>query len=76
MNGETLDNLILVGESHLRGVLSEIQEHHNGCRPHQGLGNVIPVSFAYPTEPALASQVQCREVLGGLLNHYFVQKAA
>ena len=42
---ETLENLILLGESHLRRVLSTIEEHHNTRGPHQGLGNVIPLDF-------------------------------
>ena len=75
-NRETLDNLILLGEPHLRRALSSIQEHHNRRRPHQGMGNVIPLSFDYPTEPALPAQVQCEKFIGGLLNHYFIQKAA
>jgi putative transposase len=73
---ETLDSLILLGEPHLRRTLSSIQEHHNAQRPHQGLGNAIPLSFDYPLEPALPTEVQCEEVLGGLLNHYSIQKAA
>jgi putative transposase len=73
---ETLDNLILLGESHLRRVLSTIEEHHNTRRPHQGLGNVIPLDFDYPAEPALPTQVQSEEALGGLLNHYWLKQAA
>src|SRR5271165_6103559 len=73
---ETLDNLILLGEPHLHRSLAAIQEYHNTRRPHQGLGNLIPVSFAYSAEPAPPGKVQCEEVLGGLLNHYFVQRAA
>ena len=73
---ETLDHLILLGESHLRRALSSIEEHHNTRRPHQGLGNVIPLSFDYPAEAALPDDVQCEEVLGGLLNHYFIPEAA
>jgi len=73
---ETLDNLILLGEPHLRRTLSSIQEHHNTRRPHQGLGNVIPLSFDYPAAPALPAEVQCEEVLGGLLNHYHATQRA
>ena len=73
---ETLDNLILLGESHLRRALSTIEEHHNTRRTHQGLGNVIPLGFDYPAEPALPTQVQSEEALGGLLNHYWLKQAA
>ncbi|MGA2867183.1 MAG: integrase core domain-containing protein [Verrucomicrobiota bacterium] len=73
---ETLDHLILLGEPHLRRALSALEEHHNTRRPHQGLGNAIPLNFDYPAQPALPADVRCEEVLGGLLNHYFIPKAA
>jgi hypothetical protein len=73
---ETLDHLILLGESHLRRTLRSIQDHHNAQRPHQGLGNLIPLGFDYPAEPASPIEVQCHQMLGGLLNHYSIQQAA
>ena len=73
---ETLDQLILLGQSHLHRTLRSIQDHHNAQRPHQGLGNVIPVEFDYPTQPASPHDVQCHQMLGGLLNHYSIQQAA
>ena len=73
---ETLDNLILLGEPHLRHVLETIQRHHNTQRPHQGIGNVVPVDFDYPEESAPRDRVQGESGLGGLLNHYSVKKAA
>jgi putative transposase len=73
---ETLDNLILLGEPHLRRALVAIQGHHNAQRPHQGIGNVIPLDFDYPAEPALPAQVRCESALGGLLNHYSIKQAA
>ena len=73
---ETLDNLILLGEPHLRRALKAIQDHHNAQRPHQGIGNVIPLGFDYPQTPALPGQIQCKQGLGGLLNHYSIIKAA
>ena len=73
---ETLDNLILVGEPHLRRTLTVIEEYHNARRPHQGIGNVIPLGFDYPAEAALEAEIRCEGALGGLLNHYSIQKAA
>lgn len=73
---ETLDNLILLGEAHLRRSLIAIERHHNAARPHQGIGNLIPLAFDYPVEPALPAEVERHEVLGGLLNHYSLTKAA
>jgi putative transposase len=73
---ETLDQLILLGEGHLRRTLAVIERHHNTQRPHQGLGNVIPLRFEYPREPGRPSEIQCEVGLGGLLNHYSVKQAA
>jgi len=73
---QTLDNLILLGERHLRRALLAIEAHHNARRPHQGIANVIPLGFDYPAEPALPAEVECEQDLGGLLNHYSLKKAA
>ena len=73
---ETLDNLILLGEKHFRHVLKQIEHHHNRHRPHQGLGNGIPLGFEYPEQPAPLVTVRCDAALGGLLNHYYVERAA
>ena len=72
---ETLGNLILVGEPHLRHALAAIVKRHNAQRPHQGIGNVIPLAFDYPALPAVPSEIQCEAGLGGLLNHYSLKQA-
>ena len=72
----TLDNLILLGESHLHRTLTVIEEYHNARRPHQGIGNVIPLAFDYPAEPALQAEIRCEAARGGLLNHYSIKNAA
>jgi hypothetical protein len=56
-------------------VLRCIQQHHNNQRPHQGIGNLIPMGFDYPDTPARLSQVGCESFLEGLLNHYFKRAA-
>jgi hypothetical protein len=56
--------------------LTLIEEHHNARRPQQGIGKVIPLDFDHPTEPALHAEIRCEAALGGLLNHYSIQKAA
>jgi hypothetical protein len=57
-------------------VLRRIEKHHNLCRPHQGIGNRIPFGYDYPDGPAPPSKVRRESSLGGLLNHYFAEKAA
>jgi transposase InsO family protein len=57
---ECLDRLLIVGEGHLERVLSEYVRFYNQRRPHQGIGQRIPVPPVRPvplpehrvTEPA------------------------
>jgi putative transposase len=72
---ETLNNLILLGEGHLRHALRKIETHHNRHRPHRGLENAIPLGYDYPDGPAPPDSVRCESALGGLLNHYHADKA-
>lgn len=73
---ETLNNIIPLGERHFRHVLKSIEHHHNKERPHQGIGNVIPMDFEYPLEPQNPDKVKRISSLGGLLNHYTIDKKA
>ena len=73
---ECLDHLIILGESHLRSILEEFASRYfNRCRPHQGIGQRVPVPFGSAgtccTDP---SRVVARPVLGGL--HHDYQTAA
>jgi transposase InsO family protein len=40
---ECLDHVIILGEDHLRSVLSEYVEYFNASRPHQGIAQRVPV---------------------------------
>jgi hypothetical protein len=51
---------------------------HKECRPHQGLGNIVPA--ARGDRPAEACDVdigsiRCQHFLGGLLKHYYREAA-
>jgi hypothetical protein len=37
-----LDRMLIVGERHLRSVLTEYQAHYNMARPHQGIAQRVP----------------------------------
>jgi transposase InsO family protein len=65
---ECLDQIIPLGEQHLRMVVREFVEHYNAERYHQGLGNrLIDTS---PTPENDNGAIQRKQRLGGLLNYY------
>jgi transposase InsO family protein len=39
---ELLDRVLILGEAHLRAVLTEYQVHYNMARPHQGIAQRVP----------------------------------
>ncbi len=67
------DNMILFGESSLREAVSQLVEHCDQERNHQGLENkIIRPEFAeFPAE----GSVHPRKMRGGLLNYYYRQAA-
>jgi putative transposase len=71
---ECLHHFVILGEKHLRHLVSEFVAHYNEERPHQAKGNV-PLPEADEDEPRLlqfpSGEVRCRERLGGLLKHYY-----
>jgi hypothetical protein len=71
---ELLDRLLILGERHLRSVLTEYQAHYNTARPHQGIGQRTPGDE--PDAPRATvtgidiQQIRRKPVLGGLINEY------
>jgi putative transposase len=71
---ECLDHFIVVGERHLRFLVSEFVDYYHNCRPHQGLGNrLLTAKDSDPPHDSQNSEgrVLCQERLGGLLKHYY-----
>ncbi|HVC83414.1 MAG TPA: integrase core domain-containing protein [Chloroflexota bacterium] len=65
---ECLDHLLVLGEDHLRRILTEYVVFFNSARPHQGLQQRIPDP---PAEEILGSgPVSATPVLGGLHHTY------
>jgi putative transposase len=64
---ECLDRLIFFGERRLLRALDAFVAHYHRERNHQGLGNELIIR---ETRPLWATQVRCRERLGGLLRYY------
>jgi len=65
---ECLDHLLILNQTHLRRVLKTYMEYFNEARPHQGIGQRIPVP---PEQSPSSGAVQHRKVLGGIINDYY-----
>jgi putative transposase len=71
---ELLDRVLILGERHLRVVLTDYQAHYNTARPHQGIAQHVPdderdVPRATVTNID-AKQIRRKPVLNGLINEY------
>jgi putative transposase len=42
LHRELLDRVLILGQAHLRAVLTEYQVHYNTARPHQGIAQRVP----------------------------------
>jgi putative transposase len=62
---EALDHVIILGERHLKSLLSEYARYLNTMRPHQGLGQRILIS-TLPQTCSDAGEIVAMPVLGGL----------
>jgi putative transposase len=71
---ELLDRMLILGEAHLRAVLTGYQAHYNTARPHQGIAQRVPADEpdAHPATmtDVGTSQIRRKPVLGGLINEY------
>jgi transposase InsO family protein len=63
---ECLDHVVVLGERHLRHVLSCYMEYYNATRTHLSLGKDAPITRAIQS----IGHLQCRPVLGGLHHRY------
>ncbi len=71
---ELLDRTLILGEAHLRAVLTEYQAHYNTARPHQGIAQHVPADKR-DAHPATVTDIDTRQirrkpVLNGLINEY------
>jgi putative transposase len=69
-----LDRVLILGERHLRAVLTGYQAHCNTARPHQGMAQRVPDDE--PDAPRATvtgidtQQIRRKPILGGLINEY------
>ncbi len=66
---ECLDHALLLGEEHLRRLVSEYVGYFNDCRPHQGRGQAIPLGPANDNVVG-AGDIVAQSILGGLHHDY------
>ena len=71
---ELLDRMLILGERHLRAVLTEYQAHYNTARPQQGIAQRVPDDEADAPRATVTDverrQIRRKPVLGGLINEY------
>jgi hypothetical protein len=74
----TRDRVLILGEAHLRAILTEYQGHYNAARPHQGIDQRTPDgdpdAFPGTTANLDSRRIRRKPVLNGLINEY--QRAA
>ena len=71
---ELLDQVPVLGERHLRSVLTEYRVHYNMARPHQGIAQRVPDDEHDAPRATVTDvdtqQIHRKPVLGGLINEY------
>ena len=71
---ELLDRVLILGERHLRSVLTEYQAHYNTARPHQGIALRAPGGQPDGGHLTVADldrePIHRKPVLSGLINEY------
>ncbi len=66
---ECLDHVIILGEGHLRSILTEYVAYFSRARPHQGLGQQVPVTRP-GDDSATGTRIVAFPVLGSLHRDY------
>jgi transposase InsO family protein len=66
---EVTDRMLILGERHLRAILTEYESHYNGRRPHRSR-QLRPPQPDHPASDLSCERIKRRPVLGGLIKEY------
>jgi putative transposase len=66
---EVTDRMLILGQRHLRTILTQYAAHYNGRRPHRSR-QLRPPRPDHPVTNLSHERIQRRPVLGGLLSEY------
>ncbi|MCA1709517.1 MAG: integrase core domain-containing protein [Actinobacteria bacterium] len=69
LRAELTDRMLIFGQRHLRGVLTEYVRHYNGRRPHRAR-DLRPPQPTHPVAELNQERIKRRPILGGLINEY------
>jgi hypothetical protein len=71
---EFLDRMLVLGNAHLRTILTEYQAHYNCARPHQGIAQRVPDDKRHAPRATLTDidtqQIRRKPILGGLISDF------
>lgn len=70
---ECLNRLVVLGQGHLRQIVTEYAAHYHLERNHQGLGNELIEESCQPANDN--GEIHCRQRLGGVLKYYYREAA-
>jgi putative transposase len=68
---ECLDHILFVNQRHLQRTLKAYVAYYNHRRPHQGIGQMMPV----PSQPTHSGPLRRRDILGGIIPDYYREAA-
>jgi len=66
---QVTDRTLILGQRHLRTILTQYEAHYNGRRPHRSC-QLRPPRPDHPVADLSRKWIQRRPVLGGLINKY------
>ncbi len=67
---ESMDHILIHGDKHLRGVVTEYTAYFNQERPHQGIDQRVPNHYDLPKSKPTRGQISSKAILGGLHHSY------